>query len=670
MKSTVNFRIISITLACICFYSNCIKSDDFDIPETACSDTISTTKIIGDIYNIATEEIKKYTSDDVIEGYVISSDQGSNFFKSLSVQTLDGTLGFTIPIDQTDLYTLYNPGRKVLIKLQDSYIQNHDNALEIGSLFIDNFQNEQVGRIANPAFENIVLKSCETVDEEQLLNTINIDQVNDSYLHTLVAFNNVQFTKMAIEQRFYESSSDISGGTNHLIQDLSGASLIFRTSAFADFARLIVPDGNGSIRGVLTKYKGVYQLVPRTIADVNLIQTRIRVGFTDAITGSQITIDTLRKLFTGNSTTLTNDVFIEGVVTLSGFESNNISALNAFIQDDSGGISLSLSESNSLEAGMKVKVRLKDVLLNQSSGLLQIHVTQNQDILFVNENQTLPDPSIIDMEGLTSDAFQSQLVQINEIQFENEIGTYNGSQTITDCINIASLITNSNASFSNDSYPTGNGTILGIATYINTPQLLIRNTTDVTGLNQERCIVNSEPITSIFFSELADPNNNSAARFIELYNSGTRSVNLNGWVIKRFTNANTTSSASIDLSGSIIGPNQVFVIASNAAEFEAIYGFKPDLSAGTGSPADSNGDDNLQLIDPNGVVIDIFGIIGEDGSNTNHEFEDGRALRNTSITLGNPIYTFSEWQIWNDTGDAATTNLPQDAPGVFTPGVR
>ena len=66
----------------------------------------------------------------------------------------------------------------------------------------------------------------------------------------------------------------------------------------------------------------------------------------------------------------------------------------------------------------------------------------------------------------------------------------------------------------------------------------------------------------------------------------------------------------------------------------------------------------------------FFGIVGEDGSNTNHEFEDGRAARNVSVTQGNPTYTFHEWQLWNDTGDSGTTNLPQDAPGVFTPGVR
>lgn len=88
------------------------------------------------------------------------------------------------------------------------------------------------------------------------------------------------------------------------------------------------------------------------------------------------------------------------------------------------------------------------------------------------------------------------------------------------------------------------------------------------------------------------------------------------------------------------------------------------------SPADSNGEDNLVLVDPFGKVIDVFGVIGEDGTGTNHEFEDGRAVRNSDITEGNSNYTFSEWTIYNDSGDSGTINQPQNAPSDFTPRER
>jgi hypothetical protein len=75
-------------------------------------------------------------------------------------------------------------------------------------------------------------------------------------------------------------------------------------------------------------------------------------------------------------------------------------------------------------------------------------------------------------------------------------------------------------------------------------------------------------------------------------------------------------------------------------------------------------------VDPFGTVIDIFGVLGQDGTGTDHEFEDGRAVRNLEVTAGSPVYVFSEWQIFNDSGEAGTVNLPQLAPDDFSPGIR
>jgi len=182
--------------------------------------------------------------------------------------------------------------------------------------------------------------------------------------------------------------------------------------------------------------------------------------------------------------------------------------------------------------------------------------------------------------------------------------------------------------------------------------LAIRNLNDIDFVN-DRCIdfVDEFTSTNIFISELADPNNNLDARFIELYNAGDDSFSLKGWLLGRYTNANTELSSIVDLSDYSIAAKDVLVIAANAVEFRNVYGFEPDLEASGNSPANSNGDDNIELIDPFGAVIDIFGVVGEDGTQTNHEFEDGRAVRNSNISQGNAIFTFAE---------------PED----FSPGIR
>jgi hypothetical protein len=191
--------------------------------------------------------------------------------------------------------------------------------------------------------------------------------------------------------------------------------------------------------------------------------------------------------------------------------------------------------------------------------------------------------------------------------------------------------------------------------------------------------------TNIFITELADPNNNTRGRFVELYNSSNADIDLSGWKLIRYTNGGSTPSAEEHHLAGTIAANSTFLIgkvsdsSTSTADFESIYGFAPDQAADPHSdgtvnkvvtPIDSNGDDQILLIAPNGAVMDIFGVIGQDGSGTAHEFEDGKAVRKISVTQSNPTWDSSEWDVWNDTGNAGTTNQPQNAPADFTPGVR
>jgi hypothetical protein len=244
---------------------------------------------------------------------------------------------------------------------------------------------------------------------------------------------------------------------------------------------------------------------------------------------------------------------------------------------------------------------------------------------------------------------------------------------LVDCADDEILLLNSGFSdFQEIMLPEKRGSIAGLLTKENsTFQLVIRNLEDIQ-FDQERCedLVDEFTSENIFFSELADPDNNSGARFVEIYNSGDEALSLKGWQVLRYTNASIEVSSSLSLSDYTIDAKTTLVISPNAQEFENVYDFAPDVASGTNSPSDSNGDDNLQLVDPFGTIIDVFGIIGEDGSGTNHEFEDGRAVRKIEVFKGNPNYLPTEWILYNDTGDNGTINSPQLAPSDFTPGER
>lgn len=172
----------------------------------------------------------------------------------------------------------------------------------------------------------------------------------------------------------------------------------------------------------------------------------------------------------------------------------------------------------------------------------------------------------------------------------------------------------------------------------------------------------------LLISEWADPSNNTKARFIELFNSSDESLSLNGWTLVRYTNDNTDPGFSISLNELIVESKQAVVIASNAEEFKSVYGFEADLYSSSSSAAGSNGDDQVRLIDPFGVIIDQFGIIGEDGTGTAHDFEDGKAIRKNEITQASATFDASQWMIYNKRGGVGTIRQSLIAPEDYSPG--
>jgi plastocyanin len=184
----------------------------------------------------------------------------------------------------------------------------------------------------------------------------------------------------------------------------------------------------------------------------------------------------------------------------------------------------------------------------------------------------------------------------------------------------------------------------------------------------------SYSFSQLIISELADPNDNAGARFVEIYNVSGSAVDLTDWELRRWTNGNAgPQGTGVDLTPvSSLAANSFIIVAANAAEFEAVYGFAPDIEAGTGGAADSNGDDQIAIFDPADNTIDIFGVPGEDGSLTCHEFEDGRAERIASVTASNPIWDESEWNVWSDseiTGCTSHTLQPINVgDNIYDPG--
>ncbi|MGB3149708.1 MAG: DUF5689 domain-containing protein [Maribacter sp.] len=408
----------------------------------------------------------------------------------------------------------------------------------------------------------------------------------------------------------------------------------------------------------------------------------------------------VKSLYVDKTIQIQEDLILEGYVISSDKAGNFFSVVH--FQDSpsnpSEGLQIEVDLRDShlfFDVGQRILIKLKGLFLGKSKGVFKLGgvfssfgnlsvgrlpntAVFNHVLVSCDASETIV-PFRTDIAGLTEDMVGT-LIRIENIEVsEDDLGLSfalereETERLLVDCADDQIILLNSGFSdFQEIMLPEKRGSITGLLTKENsTFQLVIRNLEDIQ-FDQERCedLVDEFTSENIFFSELADPDNNSGARFVEIYNSGDEALSLKGWQVLRYTNASIEVSSSLSLSDYTIDAKTTLVISPNAQEFENVYGFAPDVASGTNSPSDSNGDDNLQLVDPFGTIIDVFGIIGEDGSGTNHEFEDGRAVRKIEVFKGNPNYLPTEWILYNDTVDNGTINSPQLAPSDFTPGER
>lgn len=271
MKTFFNKSIFALIMTAG-LVTSCVNEDDYATPELVCAETYLTPKLEPkDIPAVDIASKYKGPENGIIEAYVVSSDVAGNFFKSISLQTLDGSFGFSIPVDVTSVFRKMEPGRKVFVKLDSTYTDTEFGSLRIGALY----NVREVGRLAPADFKSIVIPSCTVVDEEKLVKKVSIlDAIKDNNINTLIELQDVEFVRESVYKTYYDAGNAIGGATNHYLEDATGRRIIFRTSEFTTYAGNVVPAGAGTVRGVLTKYREDYQFIARTEADIKLDKPR------------------------------------------------------------------------------------------------------------------------------------------------------------------------------------------------------------------------------------------------------------------------------------------------------------------------------------------------------------------------------------------------------------
>ena len=223
---------------------------------------------------IANSGMTEITEDVQLLGRVTGNDIGGNIYKQICVQ--DATGAMIVGINGTGLFPFLSVGQQILINLKDLCIGGYGQQTQLGDEY-----NGSIGRMSTSKWEDHV-RILPSHDMSQI-DTIDFYTGAKSdmarYCGHLVCLKDVQIgdadgtTTLAPE---YTSGTTLTynGSTNgyvhHTLNGESMNTLLLRTSTYADFAALVIPQKPVTLYGIATRYRNTWQILIRAEEDIKI----------------------------------------------------------------------------------------------------------------------------------------------------------------------------------------------------------------------------------------------------------------------------------------------------------------------------------------------------------------------------------------------------------------
>ena len=195
-----------------------------------------------------------------------------------------------------------------------------------------------------------------------------------------------------------------------------------------------------------------------------------------------------------NAVTIADGTMIKGTL-LSNTDLNNLSSKKIlYVQDETGGVQLFLDSNSTFKRGDVVTVDLSGASMKLYNGMIEIDDVKLANVAKDPSTATL-EAKAISMEDFLANKYESQYVALENVQVTNadlnKKWVVDGKATSINFENVngGTFVVRSSqySSYKDQTVPSGNGTIKGIATIYNgTLQLLFTAEADYAGLTGER----------------------------------------------------------------------------------------------------------------------------------------------------------------------------------------
>lgn len=490
------------------FLMGCVHDDKYGEPNLdgyQCQD-LNATVTIAQVKALhgTTRYVFPENSTAVMEGYVSSSDETGNIYKTIYIQDAleNPTQGFVISVDAVSNYTKFPQGSKIYIKLNGLALGTYGSLVQLGIQDADAISTgaDAVSRIPERDVPNHLFRSCTEggTIKPKVMTLAEMVSTNDKFLGCLIQVNDVEFDKRALCSVYAPPTvtvdRTIGEGWNTATSTYTKTAVV-RNSGYSSFANQILPAGNGKFIGIFSKFNSTYQMYVVRNSDLDMKTFPRKDGITadpcgfDPASATQKTIAQLKSSYTtGNMIQISDNAYVKAKVTAND-ETGNLFKY-VYIEDATGGIRVNINKTNLYQdirfrIGKNVIIKLKDLYIGKVSGEYQLGQPFNGNVgqivevdvykHFFDSKENITDviPTEKSIPQLTTDDI-GKWVKIKNVQFVAEdLGKSYASggvtnRTIEDCNGNKIILRTSNfATFAGAEVDGGKGDMYAIVSYFN-----------------------------------------------------------------------------------------------------------------------------------------------------------------------------------------------------------
>lgn len=505
-KNNLLLRYILVILTFL-WLIGCVHDDKYDAPQLddyQCAD-LTATMTLTQLRAKYTNTVFAFPDDSqyVVEGYVSSTDETGNIYKTIYIQdkSENPTQGFVISVDMVSTYTKFPQGSKIYIKLAGLALGTYGGVVQLG-IKDPAGTATSVLRIPEKLISSKIFRSCSVRENivPKIMTCSQMVSANDRFIGCLIQVNNSEFDSRVLCTNFAPNGITV----DRMIKDASTSTArVVRNSGYASFANQILPSGNGKFVGIYSKYSSTYQLYINKVSDLEMNKfPRIDGISANPCEYSEVgllqkTVAEIKQLATSPLTQITGDFVLKVKVTANDKSGNLFKYIYA--EDASGGIKINIEKNDLFNdtrfaVGKDVYIKLKDLYVGTVSGEIQIGTPFNGSLGRIPEaeiyrhffDSNKPFSAVVPTEKNISQITFGDVgrwIKIRDVQFANQdlersyAGAIPTNRLLEDCFGNQIIIRTSNfADFAGTAVESGKGDVYAILGYFNgTYQLTIKD---------------------------------------------------------------------------------------------------------------------------------------------------------------------------------------------------